>query len=240
MPQETILSLKESHVHVEMKTDGIHTEKNITYSDISRMFENRSTITSDYLPGEYGVQRFAFKGNRELYLYTEPPRRVETKYSVGGNLHKNQFIVPALAWFVILEKRGSGYRYQGAWVFAMKSSIFTGKEELYTAPFSNVYDNNGICWGNNVVQLPSAKAIQGLSSLFFSAPFNSDLDHDKFDSFNRTYSEGNAYRTIHLQMEINEMLKTKTEQEALDFVEGKLLRAGTTIEDFFNRTLRNI
>lgn len=239
MTKEAVLFLKNSHIHVALNENNMRTEKNIAYSDISRLFENRGNTTSDYLPGEYGVQRYATSRDKELYLYTEPPRVVETKYSIGGHMHKNQFVCPALAWFVMLRKRGNTYEYLEGHVFAMKGSILTGKETLYRAPFSNVYNDHRICWGNNVVLMPSIKAIQGLSTLFFNAPFNNDLDSERFRSFDRKLTGGQAIKTVHLQMEIGKMLETGTPQEALDFTESKMISTDTTVDEFFNYRIRN-
>ena len=239
METETILSLKESYIAVETKHNGAHSQKNISYADMEKMFETKGRHSSAYLPGEYGLQRFDIKGNREIYLYTEPARKAVTKYYINGDKTvKNDFMVPALAWFIVLDKNSSGYKYVEAQVFAMKTPVFTGKETLFRMPFSNVYRNNQICWGRNVVNIPTLKAIQGLSTLFFASSFNGDLDDRRFQYFDRTFTKGQADRTVHLQMEVGEMLKKGlSEQDVLTFVESKLINCG---EDEQQRTVDNI
>ena len=117
----------------------------------------------------------------------------------------------------------------------MQTPIYSGKEPIYRAPFSNVYDDGRICWGHNAVQIPQLKAIQGLSTLFFGAPFNTDLDENRFNRFNRSYVDGTASLSLHLQMEMNAMLKDpeKTPDDALAFVNSVMRKSSGNIESKF-------
>ena len=41
METETTLSLKESYIAVETKHNGAHSQKNISYADMEKMFETK-------------------------------------------------------------------------------------------------------------------------------------------------------------------------------------------------------
>jgi hypothetical protein len=54
-----------------------------------------------------------------------------------------------------------------------------GKSVLYRAPFPNVYDDGRICWGDNKEQTVDAALARQTLDLFFSSPFNKDLNQGK-------------------------------------------------------------
>lgn len=273
MSREASLTLKDSHVSVEIEENGIHTSKSIGYDALSTIFEKQGDFSSPFFPGTYGLQKYAVSNNREYYLYIEQPRVVTCKYQVGSlseddyyideddysdsdayeeardaareryeedrnsDSQVNKFTCPILAWFIVLDKSSSGsYSVRDTFMYALKTPIYTGKEPLYKAPFSNVYGDGRVCWGENIIEIPQLKSIQGLSTLFFGAYGNTDLDENRFQSFGRKYFSGEAHLSLHLQMEVDSMLKdsANTPDDVLEFVNSKLSQESTTVEDKFN------
>lgn len=269
MTNEANLTLKDGYVDVKIKNGAVNSNKTISYEELGSIFEKTGNISSPYLPGEFGLQKYMINGNREYYLYIEQPKIVTCKYDInnsnyepdpddfdddddyqealdqwrdassssGSNgMNVNQFTAPIMAFFVALTKHSNGqYAVNDTYLFALKTPIYTGKEALFHVPFSNVYEEGRICWGNNAVSIPTLKAIQGLSTLFFAAPFNTDLDSHRFNHFQRSYLEGRTSYTLHFQMEVNAMLKDskKTPDEVLSFVQSKMISANMSVDEFF-------
>lgn len=233
--------------------------------------EEAPAVDTGWLPGEYGVQRMVIRNGMRYILYLEPARVVDVHHQGRRNAdeevrrdefgsqeeyeqaveafnreHRGEtsrsykFPVPALCWMVRTDARNSNRRKKIK-VYAMKSPIILGMERLYLAPFSNIYDRNDVCWGENEVNLPTPKAIQGLSTLFFGADANMDLSQGRFDSYERKYYPGEAFRPIHFHMDMDRMLQDpeETPESALAFVHSKLLDTGTTVERGFESFMRD-
>lgn len=90
-------------------------------------------------------------------------------------------VTPITAWMVKIYKNEDTVLYSNINVFALKTPVFTGNETLYRYPYSNVYDDAKICWGEISLQAPSSQSIQGLSTLFLGSYFNLDLPHGLAD-----------------------------------------------------------
>lgn len=84
MANKTILELNEHYVDVHIKKDEMTTNKVIGYDNLTSLFQQEQNFQTPYLPGEYGLQKFSKVGNREHYLYLEPPREITCKYSVDN------------------------------------------------------------------------------------------------------------------------------------------------------------
>lgn len=175
--------------------------------------------------------------------YEDAVERYEAEEGTSGDdgMNINKFTAPILVYFVSLTKHSNGkYAVNDTLMYALKTPIYTGKEELFEAPFSNIYEQGRICWGHNAISIPTLKAIQGISTLFFGSPFNTDLEGGRFDRFRRTYVDGNASLTLHFQMETDAMLKDpeKTPDDVLKFVHSHMTESGTTVEQRFRNFTR--
>lgn len=85
----------------------------------------------------------------------------------------------------------------GSYVFAVKSN-----DKLAHFPFTNVYNDGKICWGN--VQLPMVKSFKDaekIASLFVTFPGNTDL------SFQKTLHKANVASMGELYKKLEEMDK---------------------------------
>lgn len=246
---ETILSLKNGYVEVDSYNNDIKTSKTISYESLKALAEsNTNAFESPFLPGTYGVQKMFISNERHIYLYTEPPRIITCKYnaknsrydepdvsSSNDGLHENQFVCPSLAWFIVLCPNGDGtFRLYRNYVMALKGNVISGNETLYHAPFANIYGDGNICWGDIDIQVPTPKAIQGLSARFFNAIANTDLDNNRFLRFQRKHFSGEAFYTLHLQMETDKMLEEDEPEKVLSFVHDVLVTSGYSYQNNVN------
>lgn len=294
MSEEIILTLKDTYVQTTINKDGLQERKDILYDNLVNIFSKNEQISeTDWLPGEYGLQRMAVKNNNSFYLYLEPPRKINIKYEHytkpifrknfytpeewgisreqdetedsfierlkevfnrkveedigenGGYIHRFKMVTPRLLWSIPLRKQDGKYvGTNNVTLYTMKSSILTGEEKLYKAPFSNVYGSQSICWGSSSPELPSIKAIQGLSTLFFNAPFNSDLEGGRIRPFIGVNSRGDTMETnsfYSLAGKTTSMLESGVpDHEVLKFVEDHLMPYSLTPKSLFHIGLNNI
>lgn len=81
MSEEIILDLKHNYVKATINKNGVREEKDILYNNLANIFaENEQVLQTEWLPGEYGIQRILIKNNNSHYFYLEPPRKVNVKY----------------------------------------------------------------------------------------------------------------------------------------------------------------
>lgn len=155
------------------------------------------------------------------------------------NDNKYQFTVPITVWMVERNERGD---LRDSRMFSLKSPIYTGNEKLFYAPFTNIYTSSygrphSVCWGDNTVNLPTVKAIQGLSNTFFSAPANMDLSNGRVNEFRRSKFENTrGFNPLHLHMETDKRLKDgESPAEVLEFTHTTLKPTEQTVMTAFER-----
>ena len=204
----------------EKEVNGITTKtpKNISLEDFGSMIQKFQSSDSEWLPGEYGLQRYVERKKYNVYCYVTPPKRIKVRY---GDTNY-EILTPILVWFIGTNKSGQLTRSE---VYALKGPLFTYKEELFRAPFSNVYGEGNICWGDNGLEFPTKKSIQSIYNRFFGAPFNSDLDENRINDV-RDYNNNRMFRAQHLFRHLNHEIKEekKTDVEILEEYETKILR----------------
>ena len=155
---------------------------------------------------------------------------IEKRENKLDGMYKQRFtfVSPRLLWFFKLHRNyGGGYNLYEDRVFSMKSSILSGRETLYKAPTSNVFPSSKVCWGRNSVEVPSMKAVQGISTFFFNAPFDSDLEGSRIDTIGYTGLNGRqkeGYLFYNLLEATTAMLSNgEPFEKVLRFVEDSLV-----------------
>jgi hypothetical protein len=170
------------------KDGGIKNTKNSTIEDIQRVLLENFSFVTGWLPAG---TRFYKRGNDlETLLIESPPSIRGVEYRTGDRTLKFTIPVPWTLWkFSLADRQGKKYLSESS-VSAMRQPIAPGRErdhQLYIFPFSNV--NGGICWGggseNHAVidSLDSVSKLGRLIEQFWSAPFNGDLDGNKYTPF---------------------------------------------------------
>lgn len=260
------LELHPSHIKSIQTIGSAKNEKVIDYKKFSDLFTSEGNTDTGFLPGEYGTQRIVVKNGVTYTLYLEPAKIIDVHhenteqtdvdehifeddyededdyYDARDNYilenKKNtsyKFTTPILCWMVATR----GNRCIETFLFAMKTPILTGMEPLFEAPFENIFGDGKICWGHNDVNIPTPKAIQGLSTLFFNADANMDLADRRFDSYQRKYFPGTAFYPIHLHMDVDKMLKEETPEKTLGFVNSVLLERRSSLNTTFDNFVHN-
>lgn len=149
------------------------------------------------------------------------------------------FTTPSLVWMVKLRKGRE--RPMSIKLYAIKSPIYTGLEQLYYPPFHNIYDDSQVCWGSDVL-LPTPKAIQGLSTVFLGSESNMDLREGRVNTFRRRVNnmDVEGFYPVHLHAEISNQLATgTTPKKALEFTHNVMRTSGRTVSSAFENFTNN-
>lgn len=220
---------------------GSISSKDISLEDFGKIVQKFTVQESDWLPSEYGLQKFHIGKNHNTYLIVTPAKLLSVVYGEKYNI-----FTPVLAWFLKFRNNGKGREmsYSQSQLWALKSPIFTTKEQLYRAPFSNVWPDGRICWGQEEGKLkfPTEKSLQGIPDRFFAATANSDLDESRFRTFTSKYgSKPEMFKANHLFKEMDKRLTEDISfEENQKWLRDKVLRdGGTTIDSKWNEFKSN-
>lgn len=193
------INMEDNGVRVSLKDNReISVEKFLTMETFLDTLHKNTKMESGLLP--QGIRLYNRQGTSEEVLLEHPPgiKKVywkdENEYTIP---------VPATLWYIKLQNVDDGYKIlQNSHVYALKGPVLSlDTTYVYRFPFCNV--DGYICWGDQ--QLPDWRSLLGLQSIpdiFFSAPFNGDLDGEKYTPFESQFG-GNISLTKSLLNELD-------------------------------------
>jgi len=119
---------------------------------------------SGWMPA--GLVRHGLGANGVFYVYSAPAQKV--LIALNG-----QAVTVPIPRTVML------HYDQVVWLWALKTSSFDLDAEAFQAPFSNLYGDGHVCWGQN--KAPQADPAQARKAweMFFGTGFNHDLGQGK-------------------------------------------------------------
>lgn len=185
--KEAVITLRDGNAYVDIKdpATGAIQSKGLSTDALGDAFNAHTSMRTPLLPGQWGTRFYAKKGNFEYFVMTIAPKKRTVKWDTSDEdedeYQEYNIETPPLCWFVKIQQNGDSYHLIDSYMFALKNDLITMNDELYLAPFTNVYSSNGICWNGSIsMNLPSPAAVLSLDASFFNARFNSDLDDNKF------------------------------------------------------------
>ena len=242
MSQETVIRINPSTITVESKNEaGIVSTKHTNLEALQNILQADQRFETPLLPGQWGVQQYIRKDNREYYAITVPPTIREVTYDFRNNdLDESRSFripTPASLWmFTVQYNPASQERIiRHVMAYAIKNPILTESDQLYKMPFSNI--GSYVCWGSSsdMPKITSAKSMQSVPTQFFLRPFNNDLGDNRFQSFyddREGREEVQLFRVQHLFELLDVKLKEAQEAgETFDFPLDKLSRYGMNYRD---------
>ena len=172
------------------KENGIKVQKNVTLNNLRTALMENFQFATGWLPA--GTRHYGKRNDIESIIIESPPTVREVQYSSRDGIESFVIPVPWTLWKFSLMPRDNKVLFRSANVWAMKRPITPGSENqhsMYTLPFSNVGGSGDICWGSGsetskvIETITSINKVGRMIEVFWSAPFNSDLDGDKYVSF---------------------------------------------------------
>lgn len=209
MTNKMIIEIEPQSIQLTTVRDGVRSTKQTDLPSIQEVLTKDKTMETPLLPSQWGMQKYARNGDREMYVLTTAPHLRECRYVQTEETF--QVPMPGFMWIIIARVQpGSDQRtYYHGMAYALKNQLLSEKDRLYRFPFANV-DNRWMCWGDQPAPaLGSAKSIMMVPDHFLSMEFNHHLDERKFEYFTGEIRgrEVELTRTSHLLKYFDEQVK---------------------------------
>lgn len=174
MKMKSLIDSNSRFVTVEIQQEtGEVLKKNISYESyidsLNESSSRESNIRIGKLPeGFYDGMISYEKSNTFSCVIVIPAGKFPVQYV------NTQFILPFPSTVFFFEVENGNVVISRCYM--VKDENVNDETRLYHYCYSNVYDNGRICWGtNNLPAVKNLKELDGLVTLFFSAPSNNDL-----------------------------------------------------------------
>lgn len=177
-----------------LKENGVTLKKHSTIENIQEVLLENLELATGFLPA--GTRWYSRGDDKETIILESPPSIRRVSFSRGAHRDEYTIPVPWTLWKFSLKNKHGKAILSSSCVWAMKNPITPGKEkkhELFIFPFSNV--SGSICWGGSRETQDIIKSIDHVSKIgrmvevFWSAPFNTDLDGGKYTPFQNEKGE---------------------------------------------------
>lgn len=235
---QTSIHLRPTSIEVETIKDGVRSIKPTSLQALQEVLSRGDRIETPLLPSQWGVQKYTRINNREQFVISVPERRYTSSYDMRGETGDREakpfeMVAPPTLWLIYTEinPADDSRRYVHGNAYALKQPILTLNDAVFRFPFSNVSEGF-VCWGDgsDYPMLSQAKSIQSIPDRFFANPFNSDLDNQKFSSFQSKINGRSLIveRTFHLLRHMDERIKEADKAgEEFKFDKDILIRTHT-------------
>lgn len=174
-----VIRVNDYGVNIEIENNGQKKFKFLSLPKFQQLVLQDYNFDTGLMP--VGTIAFSRSGNGERVAIIQPESMQKVSFEIqeadkSSMIEKFTVPVPPLLWIFSFDL---GKKLNGADVFALKDTFLIKSTMLFHAPFSNVNEDGRICWGHENVLDKPFKTLVGLVSLtrlFFSQPFNADLD----------------------------------------------------------------
>lgn len=180
----------DSYVIAKLNKHGVRLEtpdgklgKNVSYTSFAKTMLDSASLDTGYLPllgAKYiGVRRYMqFKNKHAIFVEATPTiRAVEYDRKNGDPYQKFSVPFPGLLMAIIMTENTDGRLvHHNTKIYATVGPVINDSTDLYKFPFTNVYDDNHICWGDIKINMPMTVLQAGsLMDTFVTSIFNNDL-----------------------------------------------------------------
>jgi hypothetical protein len=171
-----------------VKEGGVSSKKYSNIESVQEVLLENFQFATGWVPS--GTRYYKRGDECETIFIESPPSVRRVAFQTGNGSKEFTIPVPWTLWRFTLTHSQGRHKVGNAAVWAMKNPITPGKEAshpLYKFPFSNV--SGGICWGGSSQNREIMDSIDQIGKIgrmievFWSAPFNSDLDGNKYTPF---------------------------------------------------------
>ena len=167
--------LRSNELMFVYRQDATVHSKLVSIRDAKIAFEEHAGEDSGWLPS--GVLRTGRNVRGDWVVYVAPPQTIEIIAD-----HEEKLIIPIpMSLFL-----GWDHRY---YIWSLVGKHFHPDQEVFKAPFPNVYENGRICWGNHKAPKVTPLNIQKTWAMFFGTVFNNHIASNKSKSYSASVLE---------------------------------------------------
>jgi hypothetical protein len=187
------LKLTETGIVVEDKDD----QKNISYQSLLNALSDEVSLETDILPiigTDYiALKKYVVSKNKHILFIESSPKTRTVNYSKTTE-EKDRLVYnvpfPGLLFCAVLIQETSGdfkFDKEASRMFALKTPVLNEQTIVYKYPYTNVYGDCRICWGDSLSFLRNNQVIvsqvAGLLEVFLNAENNEDLYNSSYAPF---------------------------------------------------------
>lgn len=180
------LRLTEAGIIVD---DNIN-QKNISYQSLLNALSDEVSLSTDVLPvigSDYiAVKKYIVSKNKHILLVESSPKVRTIVYNKTGEEKDKLYYsipFPGLLFCAVLTTQSNGtfkFDKDASRMYALKTPILNEQTIVYKYPYTNVYGDARICWGNSLEFLRdnskiNVSQIGGLLEVFIGSENNEDL-----------------------------------------------------------------
>lgn len=219
------LKLTAAGVRVESAETG--KMKNVSYQGLVKSLSQQATLDTGILPvigAEYvAVRRYMILKNRHYVFIEVSPRMRKISYAADreGREQKYEIPFPGLMFAAVLREDANGrtfFSMDESRMYALQSPVFNDNTKMYRYPFSNVYEDAHICWGNTLESMSrnnyqmNVMQAASLIEYFLGGENNNDL-------YNPRYAHRKDKNYLDNLKDLNKkpLYPSETLQEYMDF-----------------------
>lgn len=184
------LKLTETGIVVEDKED----QKNISYQSLLNALSDEVSLETDILPiigTDYvALKKYVVSKNKHILFIESSPKTRTINYSkTAEEKDRLTFTVPfpgLLFCAVLIQESGGGFKFDkdASRMFALKTPVINEQTIVYKYPYTNVYGDSRICWGDSLSFLRNNQVnvsqVGGLLEVFLGAENNEDLYNSSY------------------------------------------------------------
>lgn len=231
------IKIYDNKISLSQIKNGVESTKLVSPESLAQALAVGSKFDTGFLPCREGVVRYVKNGNKVLLYYQMPEQKRTIIYS-DNSLKKtfDNMVTPWTIFPILLQADEEGnYRVVSEQAFAMKGPLMTGLDNFYRFPFTNVYEDGLICWGNNDTRSLSWKNLAGIKTHFdnlYVFPFNAHLDYGNFIPFKITHGDK--------QVTISNVAPLLQHLVGADTFPNEILKQATSFKSNFDNLLRKL
>jgi hypothetical protein len=175
------LKLTSSGVSVESADKSM--VKNLSNQGLVKSLSNQASLDTGFMPilGEryLAVRRYMVVKNKHYVFIESSPMMRNIHFQDGRTDKKFTIPFPGLMFAAILREDSNGnttFLKDESRMFALRTPVYNETVALYNYPFTNVYNDFRICWGDTLHSgRTSVQQTAGLLETFLSGINNHDL-----------------------------------------------------------------
>lgn len=186
---EEFINLKLTELGIIVEDKENDKQKNISYQSLLNALSEEASLNTGILPilgdNYVAIKQYIVVKDKHILIVESSPRQRKIKYNrTGEQKDHREFVVPfpgLLMCITLKRENDNDFKIikDASRIYALKTPVYNDQTTVYKYPYTNVYDDNRICWGNSLNflkdNLISVNAVAGLLETFLSADNNEDL-----------------------------------------------------------------
>jgi hypothetical protein len=194
---EEFLTLKLTDLGIIVEDKEKDRQKNISYESLLNALSEGVSLDTGILPvignNYIAIRQYLIAKDKHIIIVESSPRQRKVIYNRTGEAKDDlEFHIPfpGLLMCIVLNSVENGkfkLNKDSCRLYALKTPVYNDQTTVYRYPYTNVYADARICWGNSLESLQDSlvtiSQTSGFLELFLSSQNNEDLYTSSYAPF---------------------------------------------------------